>query len=80
MDTLIRNFKIGGSLDCSVHALVEFTTLRDIGKVKARVRTLNFRRTKFQLFKTSPGKLHSEARKLNRAGVEAQKIEVMCMS
>ncbi|KAK4807081.1 hypothetical protein QYF61_018422 [Mycteria americana] len=48
---LIGDIKIGGSLGCSDHALVEFTVLRDMGQVKSIVRTLNFRKAKFQLFK-----------------------------
>jgi len=31
--------------------LVEFTLLRDIGKAKSIVRSLNFRKANFQLFK-----------------------------
>ncbi|KAK4815523.1 hypothetical protein QYF61_003215 [Mycteria americana] len=48
---LIGDVKIGGSLGCSDHALVEFTVLKDVGQVKSKVRTLNFRKAKFQLFK-----------------------------
>ncbi|GAB0203805.1 hypothetical protein GRJ2_002846100 [Grus japonensis] len=48
---LVRDVKIGGSLGCSDHALVEFAVLRDMGQVKSKVRTLNFRKAKFQLFK-----------------------------
>ena len=50
---LIGDVKIGGSLGCSDDALVEFTVLRDMGQVKSKVRTLNFRKAKFQLFKES---------------------------
>lgn len=46
-----RDNKIRGSLDCSDHALMEFTILREIGQVKSRVRVLNFRRANFQFFK-----------------------------
>jgi len=42
---------LGGSLSCSGHALVEFTVLRDMGQAKGKVRTLNFRKANFQLFK-----------------------------
>jgi len=42
--------KTGGSLGCSDHALVEFTVLREKGQAKSKVRTLNFRKEKFQLF------------------------------
>ncbi|KAK4817941.1 hypothetical protein QYF61_002785 [Mycteria americana] len=48
---LIGDVKIGGSLGCSDHALVEFAVLRDMGQVKSKVRTLNFRKANFQLFK-----------------------------
>jgi len=43
---LIGYVKTGGN-----HALVEFSVLRDMGKVKNVVRTLNFRKANFQLFK-----------------------------
>ena len=48
---LIRDVKIGDSLGCSDHALVEFTVLRDMGQMKNKVKTLNFRKANFQLFK-----------------------------
>jgi len=48
---LISDIKIGSSLGCSDHALVEFTVLRDTGQSKTKVRTLNFRKANFQLFK-----------------------------
>jgi len=48
---LIRDVKVGGSVGCSDHALVEFADLRDMGQAKSKVRTLNFRKAKFQLFK-----------------------------
>ena len=48
---LIGDIKTGGSLGCSDHAPVEFTLLRDVGKVRSIVRTLNFRKANFQLFK-----------------------------
>jgi len=48
---LIGDIKVGGSLGCSDHALVVFAVLRGMGQVKSKVRTLNFRKAKFQLFK-----------------------------
>ncbi|KAK4830133.1 hypothetical protein QYF61_008560 [Mycteria americana] len=48
---LIGDVKIGGSLGCSDHALVEFAVLRDMGQAKKKVRTLNFGKANFQLFK-----------------------------
>jgi len=48
---LISGVKIGGYLGCSDHALVEFTVLSDMGQAKCEVRTLNFRKANFQLFR-----------------------------
>jgi len=48
---LIGDIKTGGSLGCSNHALVEFTVLRDIGKARIIVKTLNFRKANCQIFK-----------------------------
>ena len=47
----IREVKIGGSLGCSVHALVELVILKNAGLAKSRARTLCFRRAIFQLLK-----------------------------
>jgi len=43
---LISDIKIGGSLGYSDRALVECTVLRDMGKVRSIVMTLNFRKKK----------------------------------
>ena len=48
---LISDIENGGSLSCSDHALVEFTVLRGTGKVRSILRTLNFRKANFWLFK-----------------------------
>jgi len=48
---LIGDIKTGGSLGYSDHALVEFTLLRDMGRVTSIVRTLNSRKANFQVFK-----------------------------
>jgi len=42
---LIGDVKTGGSLGCSDYALVELAVLRDTGKARSIVRTLNFRKT-----------------------------------
>ena len=42
---LIGDIKIGGSLGCSDHALLEFTVLRDKGQAKSEF--LNFRKVNF---------------------------------
>jgi len=48
---IIGDIKTEGSLSCSDHALVELAVLRDMGQAKSKVRTPNFRKAKFQLFK-----------------------------
>jgi len=48
---LTHDVKTGGSLGCSDHALVEFTVLRDMRKARSTVRTQNFRKAIFQLFR-----------------------------
>jgi len=48
---LISGINRRGSLGCSDHTLVEFTVLRDTGKVRSVVRTLNFRKADFQIVK-----------------------------
>ena len=48
---LVGDVKIGGSLGCSDHALVELMLLREMETTKSIDRTLNFRRAHFQLFK-----------------------------
>ena len=45
----IRDVKIGDSLGCSDHALVEFVILKNAGLAKNRARTLCFRRANFWL-------------------------------
>jgi len=47
----IREVKIGGSLGCSAHALVEFVILKNAGPTKSRARALCFRRANFSLLK-----------------------------
>ena len=47
----IREVKIGGSLGCSDHALVEFVSLKNVGLAKSTVTTLCFRRANFWLLK-----------------------------
>ncbi len=47
----VREVKIGGSLGCSDHALVEFVILKNAGLAKSRASTLCFRRAKFRLLK-----------------------------
>lgn len=42
---------MGGSLGCSDHALVDFSIFSSTGWVKCRVKTLNLRQAKFQLFR-----------------------------
>lgn len=48
---LMGDIKTRSGLCCSCRALVEFTVSRDMGQVKCKVRKLNFKKAKFQLFK-----------------------------
>lgn len=61
MEAIIKEVKIGGSLDCSDHVLAEFVISRIMGLAKTGVRMLNFRRANIRLFKkllmSSPSKL-----------------------
>ena len=50
-EELIKEVKIGGSLGCSDHALVEFMISRNVGLVKNGVRSINFRKSNLWLFK-----------------------------
>jgi len=66
---LVGDVKIGGSLGCSDHALVELMLLREMGITKSIVRTLNFRRANFQLFKQIVRRKRSSGTRVkNRAG------------
>jgi len=55
-EEIINKVKIRGSLGCNDHALVEFLISRNMGRTKIAVRTVNFRRVKFQLFVELPWK------------------------
>ena len=48
---LMCDVKIGDILGCSDQALTEVTVLRDMGQAKSNVRTLSFRKAKFESFK-----------------------------
>ncbi|KAJ7399577.1 hypothetical protein BTVI_114083 [Pitangus sulphuratus] len=48
---LIEDSKIGGTLGCSDHALVEFVDLRNVGEVRSEIRPLNFRKASCQRFR-----------------------------
>jgi len=50
-EDIVKVVKIGGSLGCSNHALVKFVITRNMGLEKSGVRTLNFGRVNFRLFK-----------------------------
>ena len=47
-EEIIKDIKIGCSLGCSEHALVEFVISRNMSLVKSRVRILNFKRMNFR--------------------------------
>lgn len=51
INTHNEDIRFGGSPNCSDPALEEFTLLREMGQEKYEVRTLNFKKAKFQLFR-----------------------------
>ena len=65
-EEIIKDIKIGGSLGCSDHALVEFMPWRNVSLAKSGVRTLNFRRANFSCLRNcwtrSPGNLSLETK------------------
>jgi len=81
---LIGDIETGGSLGCSDHAQVEFTVLRETSQAKGKVRTLNFRKANFQLFKElvygTPGKLPLGKREQNRARRYFRMLSMECKS
>jgi len=48
---LVEDVKVGGSLGCSDHEMVEFRILRGGSRAISRIKTLDFRRANFGLFK-----------------------------
>jgi len=48
---LVEDVKVGGSLSCSDHEMVEFRILHGGSRVISRIKTLDFRRANFGLFK-----------------------------
>ena len=58
---VVKLIKIGSSLGCSDHTLVELVISRNVGLAKSRVRMLNFRRANFRLFKDLLDEISCEA-------------------
>lgn len=54
---LVGDVKSGNSLVCGDHILVEFPVLEDMDKERNKVRFLNFRKEKFQVFKELDNKI-----------------------
>lgn len=58
-------------MGCSDHALVKFTVLKDKSQEKIEVKTLNFKKANFKLFKDfasdAPRKLPLETRQVERS-------------
>jgi len=50
---------------------VEFAVLKDIGQVKSKVRTLNFRKVNCQLFKELVNRNHWETAPRNKAAEQS---------
>ena len=51
MEEIIKDIKIGSRLGCSDHVLAEFTISRNTCLAKNGIKSLNFRRANFRLFK-----------------------------
>lgn len=78
---LISDVKNGGSLGCSHHTVVRFAALKDMGHVKRKARTLNFRKAKFHMFKEFPhGKQSSGTMEQNRIGRPLRTLFTECKS
>jgi len=48
---LVEDVKVGGSLSCSDHEMVQFRIMRGGNRVVSKIKTLDFRRANFGLFK-----------------------------
>jgi len=59
-EEIIEDMKIGDSVDCSSHALIELVILRNTGLAKGGIRTLDFRRGNFKLLKRLLGEISRE--------------------
>jgi len=58
---LIDDIRIGGCLGCSDHVMVGFTSLKNIGQAKSKIRKLNFRKAIFQVFSELVNKIPWES-------------------
>ena len=54
---LVGDVKVGSSLGCSDHKMVEFRILRGRSRAISRITTLDFRRATFSLFKDLLGRI-----------------------
>ncbi|GAB0177486.1 hypothetical protein GRJ2_000213900 [Grus japonensis] len=54
---LVEDVKVGGSLGCSDHEMVEFRILHGRSRAISRITTLDFRRANFGLFKDLLGRI-----------------------
>ncbi|GAB0203192.1 mitochondrial enolase superfamily member 1 [Grus japonensis] len=54
---LVEDLKVGGSLGCSDHEMVEFRILHGRNRAISRITTLDFRRANFGLLKDLPGRI-----------------------
>lgn len=50
-EDLLRDVTVNGSSGCSDHKITEFEILRGMRKTSSRIKTLDFRRADFDLFK-----------------------------
>jgi len=52
---LVEDVKVGGSLGCSDHEMIEFRILHGESRAVSRITTLDFKRDNFGLFKVLLG-------------------------
>lgn len=61
IEEISKEFKLGDSLGCSNYAMVEVRMSRKMSLTKRKVRTLNFLRANFSLYKELLDKISWEA-------------------
>jgi len=54
---LIGDIRIGGCLGCNDYAMVEFTILKNMEQTNSKMKTLNFRKANFQVFRELVNKI-----------------------
>ena len=72
---LVEDVRVGGSLGCSDHEMVEFRLLRGRSRATSRITTLDFRRANFGLFKDLLGGI-PWVRALEGRGIQKELVNI----